>query len=379
MNYEQLQQNIHHTLAGPPLPPQLVIQACGELSRRILQGFYDSHLSKAGIFSAIDREELTAAAGAFSAEALKARMDRELGRHTSAGAVRFPLGVLFHIGAGNTAGLGACSVIEGLLTGNINLLKPAGEDDGISQALLRELVRIEPALKPYIYIFPIPSSHQKTLKRLMKLADGIVVWGGDEAVLAVRALAGPDKRLIEWRNQFSFVYISSPSLWKESTLKALALHLLKTRQRLCSSCQTIFLGEGDVREFARKLDTQISRLSREPLQPLEKTAQNTLRCYTLELMDALQGQEEIRSAGCPIRLLPRASIIPALHSLPSSLMTAGLICQEQERRELTYLLLRSGAVRVCRPEEMSVFPGGEAHDGEYPLLRYTKLTEAETF
>ena len=37
-----------------------------------------------------------------------------------------------------------------------------------------------------------------TPEELAEAADGIVVWGGDEAVKAVRRLADPGTRLIEW-------------------------------------------------------------------------------------------------------------------------------------------------------------------------------------
>ena len=42
-----------------------------------------------------------------------------------------PLGVLLHIAAGNAEGLPFFSVVEGLLAGNINILKLPGMDDGV--------------------------------------------------------------------------------------------------------------------------------------------------------------------------------------------------------------------------------------------------------
>lgn len=47
-----------------------------------------------------------------------------------------PLGVLFHIAAGNAEALPAYSVAEGLLMGNVNLLKlPAAGTDGVIRCL----------------------------------------------------------------------------------------------------------------------------------------------------------------------------------------------------------------------------------------------------
>jgi len=42
----------------------------------------------------------------------------------------YPLGILFHIAAGNMDALPAFSVLEGLLTGNINILKLPSADGG---------------------------------------------------------------------------------------------------------------------------------------------------------------------------------------------------------------------------------------------------------
>ena len=57
------------------------------------------------------------------------------------------------------------------------------------------------------------------------------------------------------------------------------------------------------------------------------------------------------------------------------LQTAGLLCGPEEREELAGLLLRAGVVRVTGPGEMSRTTCCDAHDGEYPLRRYTRVTE----
>ena len=68
-------------------------------------------------------------------------------RDRQEGVRRYPLGVLLHVGAGNMEGLPAYSAVEGLLAGNINLLKLPENDNGISSFLLRRLAAIEPRLR----------------------------------------------------------------------------------------------------------------------------------------------------------------------------------------------------------------------------------------
>lgn len=90
-----------------------------------------------------------------------------------------PLGTLFHVTAGNVDGLPAFSAVEGLLTGNINLVKLPSGDQGLSLAVFQLLTEQEPRLAPFLYAFQIPSRDTAALRRLADLADGAVVWGGD--------------------------------------------------------------------------------------------------------------------------------------------------------------------------------------------------------
>ncbi|MBQ8801919.1 MAG: acyl-CoA reductase, partial [Clostridium sp.] len=73
------------------------------------------------------------------------------------------------------AGLPAFSAVEGLLTGNVNLIKLPRGDKGLTLAILSKLVEQEPRLAPFLYAFDIPSSDQKTMQALADLADGLVV------------------------------------------------------------------------------------------------------------------------------------------------------------------------------------------------------------
>lgn len=92
-----------------------------------------------------------------------------------------------------------------------------------------------------------------------------MVWGGDGAVTALRQLAPPGCKLMEWGHRLSFAYLSR---WEgeEDALSALAEHLIQTGGLLCSSCQVIFLdtdalGEGEAfcRSFVPLLERATDR------------------------------------------------------------------------------------------------------------------------
>ena len=54
-----------------------------------------------------------------------------------------------------------------------------------------------------------------------------------------------------------------------------------------------------------------------------------------------------------------------------------MICTQEERMELTDLFVKTGLTHIARPQIMSrMLPGG-THDGEYPLRRYSRISELE--
>ena len=309
-----------------------------------------------------------------------------------------PLGVLFHIAAGNVDGLPAYSAVEGLLTGNVNILKLPQADGGLSVLLLHALTQAAPELADYLYVFDTPSDDLPAMQKMAAMADGIVVWGGEGAVSAVRGLAPTGCRLIEWGHKLSFAYVTPKGETPEA-LYALAAHIADTRQLLCSSCQVIFLDTEDreeVRAFCRRFLPALEEAMAAGA-PLDdgSAAQVTLAQYEQRLESiTAPGPEVFYGKGCSltigddgelalslqfgnplVKALPRAQLPAMLRRHKGVLQTAGLICAPEEREELAMVLLRAGVVRVTGPGDMSRTTCGDAHDGDYPLRRYTRVTE----
>lgn len=409
-----LEEEMNRTLAaGTPPTPETVISACETLAAQALAGAFDEELAGLGFEVGPLAGQVREAAALFSRESLEGKVREELGADFAAprtllppGETRpltkqvRPLGVLFHIAAGNVDGLPAFSVAEGLLAGNINILKLPSADNGLSLRMLEELGKAEPALAPYIYVFDTPSDDVAAMKRMADLADGIVVWGGDGATAAVRTLAKPGVKLIEWGHKLSFAYATPAGLTDEA-LAGLARHIMDTRQLLCSSCQTLFLDSesgAEAEALCRRLLPILEQAARKaPPLDVGSRAQATLSLYTqaLEERAGHTARRLFRGKGCSVTLceegapelspqfgnllvkpLPRARLVAALRREKEHLQTAGLICSPAERKELTDLLFRAGVTRVTSPGEMSHTTALDAHDGQSPLRRYTRIVEA---
>lgn len=399
--------------AGTPPTPETVIAACEALAAKAMTGMFDAELAGLGLDAALLEQQMNEVVALMSRESLTAKVREELGEdfasprtltppHDGGRTLSkqvVPLGVLFHIAAGNVDGLPAFSVVEGLLAGNINLLKLPSADNGLSLRMLEELVKAAPALAPYVYVFDTPSEDLAAMERMAALADGIVVWGGDGATQAVRQLAPAGVKLIEWGHKLSFAY-ATPAGVTDGALSSLARHIMETRQLLCSSCQTLFL-DTESREEAQALCLRLlphleEAATRTPPLDIGSRAQVTLRLYTeaLEEQAGHTDRHSWRGKGCSVTLceegppelspqfgnllvkpLPRARLVSALRGEKTHLQTAALLCAGTERAELTELLFRAGVVRVTGPGSMSHTTALDAHDGEYPLRRYTRVVE----
>ena len=64
----------------------------------------------------------------------------------------FPQGTILHIAAGNSDVIPAYSVMEGLLTGNVNILKLPKADDGLSIRIFQKLIEMEPEISDFVYV-----------------------------------------------------------------------------------------------------------------------------------------------------------------------------------------------------------------------------------
>lgn len=408
-----LAAEINLTRSEKELPLEAVIAALDKLGCMAENGVFDARLAKLGL------ADLTAtvheAACLLRRESLLCKLRNELGEapflphstappagQTALTTQLLPLGTLFHIAAGNLDGLPAVSVAEGLLTGNINLLKLPQADQGISIEILQQLIALEPRISDFLYVFDTPSSDLAAMQRLAELADGIIVWGGDAAVTAVRHLAPVGAKLIEWGHKLGFAYISGDPPTAE--LAELAEHILFTKQLLCSSCQTIFLDSDamdTVHAFCRRfLPLMEEAALRHPAGDISTAAEITLRRYHARLERAMgggaadnlvyQGKYCCLTAcqdsslalsdlfgSCLVKRLPRRSLFTQLRQHKGYLQTAGLICPEAERPALANLLARAGVTRVMRAGHMSATFCGEAHDGEYALRRYLRAVDIE--
>ena len=407
---EKLHENITQVKQKEGLERQTVISACQSLSESLSADEIIPLLLGLGIPEYKAQRELFLAKQMLSRQYLEKRLEIEFGSdgdyEYSPIDVEFkvkhickPLGVLLHIVAGNVDALPVFSVIEGLLTGNINILKLPGEDNGLSVSILKRLIEIEPLLADYIYVFDYPSQETESIQKMADSADAVIIWGGDEAVSSVRRMAKPDTKIIEWGHKISFAYVSGEATDVE--LSGIAFNICDTNQLFCSSCQGIYLDTDSCDEAAAFAERFLKILDKKAEEmPLEDDpylrAQKTLEFYTEELEAVKTKKLVLRTKNCGViayddcrlepsymfrhcwvKPLPRNKILAELGRYKNHLQTVGLVCGQSSRDELISLFSKTGIVRIARGENMSVNYCGMPHDGDFSLRRYMKVVAVD--
>ena len=192
---EELREKIPSILQREPLSPEIIIDAVDQLRTDTLAGKFDDLLADLpqDMVETYKKQAVTL----LSREHLRMKVRTELGNtdeyiterlegFSQIRVKKVPLGVIFHIAAGNMDFLPAYSLAEGLLTGNINILKLPSADNGLSLKLIMQFIEYQPLLKDYIYVFDTASSDIQGMRQMANLCNAISVWGSDMAIEAVR-------------------------------------------------------------------------------------------------------------------------------------------------------------------------------------------------
>lgn len=464
----QLPALVERTLAEP-LSTETVLVACDTLSRALrephsgvharlmghLTGRGDAPADAAGTGSgglpATDREEaaatLTEIADALARPALERKLRRELGGPRPERLTRpdaretvyeawAPVGLLVHIAPGNAATVAALSVIEGLLAGNVNVLKISSADTPLAQHLLAELAAADPtgALARRIVALRFPSRRQDLMRLMCAPADAVAVWGGEDAVQGVAALIPPGCRLVEWGHKISFAYLTRDAWTDRDSLMALAADVCRAEQQACSSPQVIYLdtetGEDTAaaavtdelfafaERFAAVLDEVSATFPAPPAGPggtadgsvgaddadaaadaeaaeqaeittAEMVARAEQHLGLTKVITAHDGSwrvfADIRPAltASPlhrtvwIKPLPRQEITATLRPMRRYLQTASVGGSRADIARLSRALITAGVARITPLGAMLDSYHGEPHDGVYALQRYSRRVSVQ--
>lgn len=403
-----VQESIMETLQNPIPDTREVIASLDKLGRFIVkeEEFLLCELMELGFSRDEALEIKRESIGVLSADELFRKVKREL-KEFPFGLNRLapreeqfeawmPLGVLGHVTSSNDAMLPFFSSVEGILTGNINVIKTARGAHKVAMALIEKLCEIDESLCPYFYVFPLSSKDSGLLSDMFSLCNAIAVWGSDSATQGVRKLAPSGVKIIEWGNRISFAYFTKKGVDEES-LRGLAEDVCVNDQQACSAPQLVYFeadGKEELISFAEKLFRTLKEVSATyPLHPMSSAEHAELTTQTqLCYLDEIMGEAKLFDGGdcrvfvqfdselCAsplyrtviVKAINRNEVIKSLRPFRSYLQSVGLACATDEIAPLSALLVAGGVNRITQPGLMMSGYTGEPHDGGFAMTQYVK-------
>ncbi|WP_275124609.1 acyl-CoA reductase [Streptomyces sp. ICBB 8177] len=395
-----------------PLPTDVVLGACETIATALADPADPLRVRLAAHLPADDAMTLGELAAALARPVLERKLRRELGgprpeRLTRPDARQTvyeawaPVGLLVHIAPGNAAAVAPLSVVEGLLAGNVNVLKTSGSDTALAVDLLAALGAADPSglIAERVIALRFPSSREEWLRALCEHADAVAVWGGDDAVAAITRLAPPGCRVVEWGHRISFAYLTRDAAADDAVLDALAEDVCRLEQQACSSPQIVYLDteqDAEVFAFADRFAERLAKVSdARPAPPADPAARAEVTAT--ELVARLEGHvgltrviaaedgswrvlADVRPAPAAsplhrsvlVKPLPRHAVTSTLRPMRRYLQTAAIGGGRADVAELSRAVFAAGVTRVTPVGGMLDGYAGEPHDGVYALQRYSR-------
>lgn len=341
---------------------------------------------------------------------LATKVETELKGIPRTGGVRFdvdtqtamywrPLGVLLHVLAGNGFLGGVSSLLEGLLTGNVSVLKTSSDRTTFLFELLESLCELDTdgVVTGSIATVAYPSSSTEVIDELKQRVDGIVVWGGEAAVKAYRDGVPARTRVVVFGPKLSLGLVTAQGLAEKgvaATARALADELAIWDQTACTAPQICYVeGETNARALGQELAAALATAqTRLPCGEIERDAAVEIRkARGLAILDEAKGTGFLHEAAHGLdwtvfatrRLTPEPSplhrtlrlaiyddltpVLAELAAMRGYLQTVGLTAGRVEAARVADQLAEAGALRMLDLGRMSWGLVDDPHDGAYDL------------
>jgi phenylacetate-coenzyme A ligase PaaK-like adenylate-forming protein len=324
-----------------------------------------------------------------------------------------PLGVVLHVSPGNVFVGAVDSLVRGFLTKNVNLLKVSRADPLFPLLFAQSLAETDPdgMLSSTFAVLSFRGGETAVERMLKERCQGIVVWGGQEAVEAWRRDLPAGCRLVDYGPRLSFAVVTRLGLAQgdpAEMARRLATDVVMWEQRACSSPQVLFLegeaGDEAVQTFLECLRLALDRLTGQ-LPPGERSLDEKieiLRERELTRFGELSGQERglFREGDLSWTLLWREKaerlgsplnrtlvihpyqeweqVLQALTPRRAELQTAAIGGTPREIRQLSAALTALGVTRITELGKMHLGKPGSPHDGSFELGRLVRWVAIES-
>jgi phenylacetate-coenzyme A ligase PaaK-like adenylate-forming protein len=323
-----------------------------------------------------------------------------------------PLGVVTHVSPGNVFLGAADSLVHGLITKNVNLVKVSRGDPLFPLLFAQSLKEMDRSgrIASSFSILTLPDDREGIESRLKTGSDGIVIWGGGEAVRAWSAGADEGVKIIPYGPRFSFSLITEEHLaatpLAELPLAGLVEDVVTWETRACGSPQVLFWPESRLDLIDPLLEHLIPKFEEWscllPAPPRDPDLSVELRReFELTRYLAVQGRAQAVAApdlSWSVQVRPWAEhrvsplhrtliVVPYpdhttlaqwLRPLRHTLQSMGLAAEPSEWRLVGLLATDVGVHRITEWGKMWKAKHGSPHDGAFQLAQLIRWSTIES-
>ncbi len=317
------------------------------------------------------------------------------------------LGALCHVAAGNIFLGSVDSLVMGLITKNVNVLKISRQDRVFPFIFLDALLEEDRSgvVSSSIAVTSWSHNNGEMMDLVGRRFDGILLFGGEDAVKTYRGIASPGTEVLAFGPKISWGLVreglSTSQL--EEAVKGFAMDVALWEQRACTSCQNIFIqGQALGETVGEMLHRELSSL--ESSMPQDRVSLDEAVDIRKEresaFWDQTQGSRRIwEGRGHTVILGRGASVVPSplnrtvflsvvddwrellegdLKDMGYYMSTVGLAVPDDVMDETVEEIQKLGVLRFCLPGTMGLGADGKAsHDGVYLALNLVRLVNRE--
>ncbi|MBW2135892.1 MAG: hypothetical protein JRG72_11835, partial [Deltaproteobacteria bacterium] len=316
----------------------------------------------------------------------------------------FPRGLVVHWMAGNVPTLSFLSLLMGLLTKNVNLIKVASGSPPFLAALLKHLSETPgqrcsgQQLIHSIAVIRYDHKDEEIGATLSRYADVRIMWGSDESIQSIRALpVKPQVNDVAFPHRTSFIILGEEFLDKVSLgplTRRVARDISIFEQSACASPHTILLLTKDkakLADFAESLQDALEHILQDfpkaSPTPQETAAILNLRArydmfheawyssgteFTILADDFWQLGPPIGNRTVYLRLFSDIDRLPEI--MTPHVQTVGLAVSPKDFSRIITILGAAGVHRFATPGTMTQFDSPwDGYFLPHHLVRWTSF------
>jgi len=319
-----------------------------------------------------------------------------------------PIGVVAHVSAGNVFVGGVDTLIQGIVTQNVNLMKMSSVDPLFPVLFARSLRDHDErgVIARSLALLSWKGGDREIEGVLKRECNAIVVYGGAETVRSYREGLGLHTRLVEYGPKYSLVLVARDELGRrglDACARLIARDAGRWEQSACSSPHVVYV-EG--LETARKLMAALAaafgywaseippgRLSDDEAVEITKVREMAKVEKAMGKGDLLHAagtewtlvlrQDPAFETSCLNRTLIVKPVddleeaVAAVAPMGEYIQTVAILAEDRQARRLALELSAIGADRMVEIGRMAVRKHGTPHDGTRglaTLVRWTSLS-----